>query len=200
MDEKNKKGAKTTHNACVAYRPSDRFARISVYKRDVHINSLYTYVHIYISLFLSMQRRDKLVTVRNTERKREGNRDFIATRMQRQSRVAIRDFSGYQQVRIKGEKDTKRSNSREAAAPGYEAYWWGFRVTGETGGVTRLCPTLSMARRNRFDARRNSTLPPGQIIPRFGRWKDERMLYIMVYLDGKRERIVLIVAIIPTRF
>lgn len=27
----------------------------------------------------------------------------------RQSRVAIRDFSGYQQVRIKGEKDTKRS-------------------------------------------------------------------------------------------
>lgn len=81
MDEKNKKGAKTTHNACVAYRPSDRFARISVYKRDVHINSLYTYVHIYISLFPSMQRRDKLVTVRNTERKREGNRDFIATRM-----------------------------------------------------------------------------------------------------------------------
>lgn len=50
MDEKNKKGAKTTHNACVAYRPSDRFARISVYKRDVHINSLYTYVHIYIYL------------------------------------------------------------------------------------------------------------------------------------------------------
>lgn len=76
MDEKNKKEAKTTHNACVAYRPSDRFAR-----RDVHINSLYTYVHIYISLFPSMQRRDKLVTVRNTERKREGNRDFIATRM-----------------------------------------------------------------------------------------------------------------------
>lgn len=49
MDEKKKKkkkGAETTHNACVAYRPSDRFARISVYKRVVHINSLYTYLSV----------------------------------------------------------------------------------------------------------------------------------------------------------
>lgn len=50
MDKKNKKkGAETAHN--VAYRPSDRFARISVYKRGVHINSLCIY------LFPSMQRR-----------------------------------------------------------------------------------------------------------------------------------------------
>lgn len=44
MDKKKKikKGAETAHN--VAYRPSDRFARISVYKRGVHINSLYIYI------------------------------------------------------------------------------------------------------------------------------------------------------------
>lgn len=54
MDEKNKKRAKTTHNACVAYRPSDRFARISVYKRGVHINSLYTYAYIYTYISVSL--------------------------------------------------------------------------------------------------------------------------------------------------
>lgn len=139
MDKKKKikKGAETAHN--VAYRPSDRFARISVYKRGVHINSLCIYIYIY--LFPSMQRRQRNWSpVRNREKERE-KEIVISSRLGcGQSRVAIRDFSGYQQVRIKGEKDTKRSNSsREAAAPGYEARWWGFRVTGETGGVTRPC-------------------------------------------------------------
>lgn len=153
------------------------------------------HIYIHISLFPSMQRKDKLVNTSELEREREreGNRDFIATRMQRQSRVAIRDFSGYQQVRIKGERDTKRSNSREAAAPGYEACWWGFRVTGETGGVTSLCPTLSMARRNCFDAKRNFDVAPGLDNSSFWkmeRWEERirRILYIMVYLDGERER------------
>lgn len=52
MDKKKKikKGAETAHN--VAYRSSDRFARISVYKRGVHINSLCIYIYIYICFLL----------------------------------------------------------------------------------------------------------------------------------------------------
>lgn len=88
MDEKNKKGAKTTHNACVAYRPSDRFARISVYKRDVHINSLYTYVHTYIYLCFPLCNVETNWSPSEIQRERE-KEIVISSRLGCRDRVAL---------------------------------------------------------------------------------------------------------------